>query len=202
MSKKKRMKAKKMILVTSPPACGKTYISKQIAKNLKHIVYLDKDSLIPLSKRIFAVAGEEYNRSSDFFEENIRNYEYEAILEIAMEALEYDDKVLINAPFTREVRDKAYVDALRERLQKHNTRLVVIWVDTDVEVCHQRMIERNSDRDKWKLEHWEDYVSGINFNIPTPLDDPAIKDDLLVFQNSSDEEYEASMNEILKILEE
>lgn len=202
MSKKKRMKAKKMILVTSPPACGKTYISKQIAKNLKHIVYLDKDSLIPLSKRIFAVAGEEYNRSSDFFEENIRNYEYEAILEIAMEALEYDDKVLINAPFTREVRDKAYVDALRERLQKHNTRLVVIWVDTDVEVCHQRMIERNSDRDKWKLEHWEDYVSGINFNIPTPLDDPAIKDDLLVFHNSSDEEYEASMNEILKILEE
>ena len=26
---------KKMILVTSPPACGKTYISKQLAKELK-----------------------------------------------------------------------------------------------------------------------------------------------------------------------
>lgn len=42
---------KKMILVTSPPACGKTYISKQLAKNLKHVVYLDKDTLIPLSNR-------------------------------------------------------------------------------------------------------------------------------------------------------
>ena len=50
-----------MILVTSPPACGKTYISKQLAKNLKHVVYLDKDTLIPLSNRVFAAAGEEIN---------------------------------------------------------------------------------------------------------------------------------------------
>ena len=59
---------KKLILVTSPPACGKTYISKELSKRLKHIVYLDKDSLIPLSKQIFLAAGEEYNRSSPFFE--------------------------------------------------------------------------------------------------------------------------------------
>ena len=52
------MKVKKMILVTSPPACGKTYISKQLAKNLKHVVYLDKDTVIPLSNRVFAAAGE------------------------------------------------------------------------------------------------------------------------------------------------
>ena len=56
---------KKLILVTSPPACGKTYISKELAKRLKHIVYLDKDTLITLSKQIFVVAGQEYNRSSD-----------------------------------------------------------------------------------------------------------------------------------------
>jgi translation initiation factor 2B subunit (eIF-2B alpha/beta/delta family) len=49
---------KKLILVTSPPACGKTYISKQLAKRLKHVVYLDKDTLITLSKQIFVVAGE------------------------------------------------------------------------------------------------------------------------------------------------
>ena len=38
---------KKLILVTSPPACGKTYVSKKLAENLKHVVYLDKDTLIP-----------------------------------------------------------------------------------------------------------------------------------------------------------
>ena len=58
---------KHLILVTSPPACGKTFISKQLAKALTNCVYLDKDTLIVLSKQIFKVAGQEYNRSSDFF---------------------------------------------------------------------------------------------------------------------------------------
>ena len=49
--------SKKLIIVTSPPACGKTYISKELAKRLNHIVYLDKDTLITLSKQIFVVAG-------------------------------------------------------------------------------------------------------------------------------------------------
>ena len=40
--------SKKLILVVSPPACGKTYVSKKLAGALKHVVYLDKDTLIPL----------------------------------------------------------------------------------------------------------------------------------------------------------
>ena len=44
---------KSLILVTSPPACGKTYVSKAIAKKLDHVVYLDKDTLIVLSKQIY-----------------------------------------------------------------------------------------------------------------------------------------------------
>lgn len=192
---------KKLILVTSPPACGKTYISKKLAENLKHVVYLDKDTLICLSKKIFEVAGEEYNRSSEFFEKHIRNEEYEAIIALAMEALEYDDIVLINAPFTREIRDKEYIDNLRATLAPKNAKLVIVWVNTEIEVCHKRMIERNSDRDKWKLEHWDEYIAGCNFNPPTALDDPNIPDDLLIFNNSSDKEFKDSMKKIVKILE-
>lgn len=54
---------RKLILVVSPPACGKTYVSRQIAKTLTNCVYLDKDTLIVLSKKIFHIADEEYNRS-------------------------------------------------------------------------------------------------------------------------------------------
>lgn len=192
---------KRLILVTSPPACGKTYVSKQLAKYLKHVVYLDKDTLIVLSKQIFAVAHQEYNRSSDFFEENIRDYEYTAIVDLALEALEYDDVVLINAPFTREIRDKAYMDALRAKLLQKNARLSVIWVQTSVDVCHQRMIDRASGRDKWKLEHWDEYIAGINFDIPSELDNPVEPDDLLIFHNNSEAEFQASMKEILAIIE-
>lgn len=192
---------KRLILVTSPPASGKTYVSKQLAKKLKHVVYLDKDTLIVLSKQIFAVAKEEYNRSSEFFEKNVRDYEYAAIIELALEALEYDDIVLINAPFADEVRNEAYMEALRNKLEMKNTRLTVIWVNTDVAVCKQRMIDRNSDRDRWKLDHWDEYISTVNFDIPNELNDPLCKDDLLVFNNSSQEEFERSMDNILHIIE-
>jgi len=192
---------KKLILVTSPPACGKTYISKQLSKTLKHVVYLDKDTLITLSKQIFQVVGEPYNRSSKFFEDNIRDYEYETVVALAMEGLEYDDIVLINAPFTEEIRDLDYINNLKVKLKEKNARLVVVWVETSVEVCKQRMIARNSDRDTWKLENWEEYLASCDFSVPTLLDDPNIIDDLLIFKNSSEEEYEESMNRIVSILE-
>jgi len=192
---------KKFILVTSPPACGKTFISKQLSKTLKHVVYLDKDTLNILSKQIFKVAGEPYNRSSEFFEESIRDYEYEAVVAFALEALEYDEIVLINAPFTEEIRDMNYVNQLKEKLKEKDARLVVIWVETSIEVCKQRMIARNIDRDTWKLANWEEYLATCNFNIPTTLDDPKVIDDLLIFKNSSDQEYEESLKKIVAILE-
>ncbi len=193
---------KKLILVTSPPACGKTYISKALAARLRHVVYLDKDTLITLSKRIFEVAGQPYDRSSQFFEENIRNYEYDCIVELALEALDYDDIVLINAPFTREIRDNEYINNLKNKLAEKNATLVVVWVVTSPEVVHERMIRRNSDRDTWKLANWDKYIAGCNFEIPVNLDDKNVKDDLILFYNDNEKEFEESMKQCLDILED
>ena len=191
-----------MILVTSPPARGKTYIAKPLARNLRHVVYLDKDTLIPLSNRVFAAAGEEINRSSEFFEKNIRDYEYETIVDIGVEALEYDDIVLINAPFTKEVHDEETLERFRTKLRRKNAKLVIMWVVTDPRICHERMIARNSDRDTWKLEHWDEYIQTVDFSIPEPLERLDAGHDLILFYNSSDEEFEQSMKTILPRLEE
>ena len=188
---------KRLILVTSPPASGKTFVSQQLAKKLPHIVYLDKDALIPLSSRIFHVASQENNRSSAFFEEHIRNYEYDAILNIGFEALDYADLVLINAPFTREVRDNDYIKNLKEELQKHGAELVLIWVITDIEVSHRRMIKRNSPRDTWKLANWDEYVAGRDYSIPNL---PELSDCLVKFYNSNSIEFDESIERITKFL--
>jgi tRNA uridine 5-carbamoylmethylation protein Kti12 len=193
---------KRLILVTSPPASGKTYISKKLAKALKHVVYLDKDTLIVLSHQIFKVMNEEVNRSSAFFEEYIRNYEYDAVLALAMEALEYDDIVLINAPFTREIRDTAFIDNLKNQLIEKNARLTVVWVMTDVDVVKSRMTERNSSRDVWKLENWDEYIAGVDFSIPLSIDNPDVVDDLLLFKNSNQDEYETSLKQLVATLEQ
>ena len=188
---------KKLILVTSPPACGKTIVTKKLAKAIPNCVYLDKDSLIGLSKQIFVVANQEYNRSSDFFEAEIRDYEYDCIMEIAMEALEYNDTVFINAPYTREVRTPGYMENLRRQLlEKKGAELIVVWVQCDVEVCRQRMIARNSDRDTWKLENWDEYVKKLDFSVPTGIKN------IFLFDNSSDDKFKVSIKEAVKYFEE
>lgn len=195
------MEEKRLLFVTSPPACGKTKLSKKLAKEVKHIVYLDKDTLIPLSKQIFAVAGQPYNRSSDFFEKEIRDYEYDVILDLAFEALKYENLVMVNAPFTREIRDNEYIKHLREKLKELNAKLSVVWIVTDPEVCHQRMIDRDSDRDTWKLEHWDEYLASVNFNIPENLREPDDEMSLILYHNSTDEMAEESFAKLIKLFE-
>ena len=191
---------KKLILVTSPPASGKTFVSSALAERLGQIVYLDKDSLIVLSKQIFKVAGEPFNRSSDFFEENIRDYEYDATLEIAYEALRYNDTVLINAPFTREVRDNDYMRTLRAHLRSKGTRLILIWVRCDTETCRRRMIMRDSDRDTWKIQHWDEYIKRCDFTIPNIAEELNRDGDFIIVENSSDEECRESLEEAVRRL--
>lgn len=192
---------KRMILVSSPPACGKTYISRQLAAALPHVVYLDKDTLIPLSKQIFRAAKKPYDRSSDFFEEQVRDYEYEVILDLGYEALRYDDTVLINAPFTREIRNPDYIASLRKKLAEKNAKLTVIWVVATPEMCRTRMLHRNSDRDFSKIKHWDEYIRTVDFSVPKDIDGGE-KNGLLLFYNSSEAEFLKSMHDVVAALNE
>ena len=134
--------------------------------------------------------------------ENIRDYEYEVTVNFGLEALEYDDIVLINAPFTREVHDEKFLKDFSKKLADHGAKLVVIWVVTKPEICHQRMIDRNSVRDTWKLEHWDEYVKTIDYSIPEALKKMSSCLDLMLFYNSSDEEYQKSMEMVISRLED
>ena len=129
--------------------------------------------------------------------ENIRNYEYQAIIDIGFEALEYADLVLINAPFTREVKDNEYIKNLRQKLTDRGAELRLIWVVTDIEGSHQRMIARNSSRDTWKLANWEKYVATRDYSTP---DLPALSGCLVKFYNSNVDEFNDSMEKVTKFL--
>lgn len=184
---------KYLMLVGSPPACGKTYVSTEIAKRLNNPTYLDKDTIIPLSKMTFKAANEPYNRDSSFFQEYLRDAEYEAIMDVAFEALSFNEHVIVNAPFRKEFRNEQYISDLKNKLKKYNAELIRIWVYCDIEVCHQRMIERNSERDTWKLANWDKYVASQNYSIPEDKE-------IFLINNSSSESCEEDVNKLLKVL--
>lgn len=193
---------KKLILVSAPPASGKTYVSMKLAENLRHVVYLDKDALVPLSNVAFSVAHEPNDRNGLFFHKNIRDVEYQVILNMGLEALKYDDIVLINAPFTKEIHDESYIEALRKELKdEYNAHLAIIWVVCSIETVHQRMIERNSPRDTFKLADWDGFIRTQHFEIPANLKVEGDPFSLILFNNNNEAEFNASLKNTIALLE-
>ena len=95
-----------------------------------------------------------------------------------------------------------YVSSLSKKLKEElNASLYFIWVNASEETCHRRMIDRNSSRDTWKLENWDEYIKGVDFSIPTPLSSKESGAKLLVFDNDHDETFADELTKTAKILE-
>ena len=193
---------KKLILVGAPPACGKNYISKLICEEVEHITYLDKDDLSELIRCCFTLCDEELNMDGDFYIRNLRPSEYNTLFRLAFSALRFGELVLVNAPFVREVRDMEYMRALKERVIEMGAELVLIWVVAPMNVCYERMKNRNSNRDNLKLENWSEYVKTIDYSIPTLLEEKGVVDRLIVFDNANDNTAQMSLRKTIEILKE
>jgi len=193
---------KKLILVAAPSACGKTYVSELLAHELGHTVYLDKDDLGDLIRRAFQLCGEPADMDGEFYINNLRPAEYSVILQIALSALRFEDTVLLNAPFGREVRDPGFMSALKEHAHELNAELILIWVTAPLEVCRERMIRRNSPRDTMKLLNWDEYVKKVNYTVPYSLETDRAVDRLLIFDTSDDTAVQDSLSKTLKVLKQ
>jgi len=191
---------KKLILVASPPACGKTYVSKLLARAMEQVVYLDKDDLRTLLRAAFAVADEEMNMDGEFYVSNLRPAEYDTILHIAFSTLRFADTVILNAPFGKEVRETDTMRMLKNNANALGAELLLIWVSVPTDVIYERMKKRNSDRDTLKLANWEDYVSKINYTPPQELEDAGAVDKFILFDNKDSPSAELSLQKTLKII--
>lgn len=191
---------KKLILVAAPPACGKTYVSELLAKALGHATYLDKDALAPLLRRAFSLCGQATDMDGDFYRENLRSYEYETILDIAFSALRFEEFVILNAPFSTEVRNIDFMRSLKEKAHALDAELMLIWVSAPIDVCFERIKARNSDRDWLKIANWDEYVKKINYNAPTELESQNAVDKFSIFDTSTDQTTKQAFDEVLRMI--
>ncbi len=191
---------KKLIFVAAPPACGKTYLSLQIAETLQNIVYLDKDDLGALVRASFSAAGKEFDMDGSFYKDNIRRAEYDTLVHIALSTLRFEQYVLVNAPFGNEVRDTEYMRSIKAKANELGAQLVLIWVTAPPEVCYERMKKRNSDRDTLKLKDWDNYVRKINYTPPYELEQAQAVDRFMIFDTQDKDTYNRSLHAALHMI--
>ncbi len=191
---------KKLILVAAPPAHGKNYVSALLCRSLSSVAYFDKDDLAPLLSRAFSVADKAFDMDGDFYRENLRDAEYETLMGQALSALRFSDTVLVNAPLSREVRDGAYMRALRARANASGAALILIWVEASDAVCRARMEKRAASRDAGKLADFDAYREKIDVSAPTRLLDADAVDALVLFDNEDEKNAAASLAKTLEKL--
>ena len=125
---------------------------------------------------------------------------YSTILLIARSSLRFNDTVILNAPFGKEVRNAEYMRSLRESVNAEGAELWLIWVHTPTDICKARMAERGAERDIMKLENWDEYVKKVNYSIPYELERADAIDRFIVFETESEGIFNASLARALEAI--
>lgn len=174
----------RLVFFTGHAGTGKTTLARRAvplmhARTGESFCVLDKDTVYGAysAKVMGLLTGDPDDRDSPTYLEHLRDQEYRGLLEIATENLALGVNVLLVGPFSREVKSKRVFDANALGVPV-DTRISVIWVALDEATAKARIVARGDARDRYKLEHWDDYRK--RRFAPTPSEFPA----LLHFDNT------------------
>ncbi len=153
----------RLIFFTGHAGVGKTTLSKMAVQQL-HVLtgesffLLDKDTVYSAysAKVMGLITGDPHDRDSPTFLQNLRQPEYDGLLDIARDNLAIGVNVVICAPFSQEVKSRKLFDVQALGMPA-NTRIHVAWITIDEELAKLRIISRGDMRDKYKLAHWDEY---------------------------------------------
>ncbi len=154
-----------LVLVGGLAGSGKTYIAYELCRKTS-FGYLDKDTLNGrMTDKILITAGGPYlsgERDSEFYLSEIRPLEYDCLMNSAVENISLGNSTVVSAPFVNEFADAHWRMNIKHDCEAAfgNTVLVhYVWVHAAEEVMKRRIINRRAVRDKYKLDHWDEWYA-------------------------------------------
>ena len=154
-----------LIFLIGSAGSGKSTIGKKLAAE-HHFCYLDKDVVFNTftGKLLEAHGFSPHDRDGTYYRDTVMDLEYETLLNVANDNLQLGRSVILDAPFVGYFHKSDYIHQLLSRYAWEEIVPVVIRVDVEVEVLHQRLKSRGLERDQWKLDHWDTFVQGMQAN--------------------------------------
>ena len=156
--------APRLILFAGHAGTGKSTLAKKalpliIEKTGEDFFFLDKDTVCGgFSAHVMELTTQNPNdRDSPYYLENLRDWEYQGLIDIARENLLLGVNVILVGPFSKEIQSGRMFNA-QELGIPPQTMIQVAWVDLDELEAKKRMEKRADPRDEWKLTHWEKYI--------------------------------------------
>jgi predicted kinase len=148
-----------LILIVGVAGAGKTTLATEILRRL-WAVYLDNnhvvDAFFPDTRD-----GREY--------EKLRPCFYQALYTIVEENLKRGNAVLLDAPHVKEVQIPKWRRFMQKLAERTKSKIIVIRCRCSESVLHARLRSRGERRDRWKLEHWKEFLNQQPVDLPLLL---------------------------------
>ncbi len=140
------------IVVTGPPACGKTTLATALASAL-HDAIVDLDTVTgPLTRFALGLLGAGEAALDGPAGGRLRGPRYDALLDVAVANLSIGIGVVLAAPFSAERADPGRWDSLARRLLPETPdRVALLYLHAPAEVRRARLRARGAPRDAGKL---------------------------------------------------
>ncbi|MCQ9164007.1 AAA family ATPase [Arthrobacter sp. STN4] len=153
------MTVPEVFIVIGPAGSGKTTIAQQTARE-HGAAYLDKDRLCGrLVELALQVAGHAPSdrESNGFYRENVLPLEYETLMDVAGANLRLGRSVVLDAPFGAYFATPDYLTRVADEFHWPPSKTTVVRVQVPQDILRRRLLQRDLERDRWKLAHWEEY---------------------------------------------
>lgn len=178
----------KLVFFVGVAGTGKTTVARKLSERMP-AAFLDRDTIGGrFVEAILEMNGLNRNdRDSDFYKRNLRDLEYDTTMDICIENLAAGQNVFMISPFTSELRNKEWLEGVLAAagLTKRDIDIKVIVVALqDSGLQRDRIVERRTERDQWKLSHWEDFERRIDFVPQINWDIP--ESSIYIFDNSGE----------------
>jgi predicted kinase len=156
--------APRLILFAGHAGTGKSTLAKRalpliIEKTGEDFFFLDKDTVYgAFSAHVMKLTTQNPNdRDSPYYLENLRDWEYQGLIDIARENLLLGVNVILVGPFSKEIQSGRMFNA-NELGIPPQTSIQIAWIDLEESEAKMRMKKRADPRDEWKLTHWNQYA--------------------------------------------
>jgi predicted kinase len=161
-------------VLAGAPGAGKSTVSAALTAALAAAgaavpAVLDKDTLFGgfVAEVLGAHARPSGEREGPWYDEHIKVHEYGGMTAAARQIRAAGCPVLLDAPFTGQIRDPQRWAAWVDALGGEPVRLV--WVRSDADTVRRRLVERGSIRDTGKLDAFEAFVARMLPDVPPPV---------------------------------